>query len=257
MKTLNTFLLIASVIVFASKGHSADLDSLSSKNAFEKGASLMEQGKHKEAIPYFKHVQKEDPGNPNVLWNLGIACAEVGSYREALETWQKYRNAEPNDWLARPKIIQSYQALGETKSRDKEIKELYASRDSGQDSKLKNADRFCREQFTVDGKKVFAFEYFAPKDPRMMYYRFSIVDQKGNEDFYISLGSYKSTVDIARDLGELKADERLYHLDHYQKSSHMTFGFYKQKPEYEDIRKSVEKIIKGELKPMSGVNPGR
>jgi len=211
----------------------------------------MEKGQHRDAIPYLKRAEKEYPDNPDILWNLGIANAEAGLHREALSAWLSYRKALPDDWLAAPKVIQAHQALGDLKARDAELKALYASRESGKDPKLEKADRFCREQFVVEGRKVFAFEYFAPKDPTIICYRFSVVDKKGNEESYISLGSYKTTVEIARELGELKANERIYHLDKYQKTRHWTFGFFNEKPSYDEIRKSIPKILSGELKPVS------
>ena len=245
------FVLAASMSV-AVETKGASPESLSASEAFKQGAALMEKGRHKDAIPYLKWAEKEYPDNPDILWNLGIANTETGSHHEALSAWLSYRKASPDDWLAGPKVIQAQQALGDIKSRDAELKALYASRESGKNPKLQKADRFCREQFVVEGRKVIAFEYFDPKDPKITYYRFSVLDQEGKEESYISLGSYKTTVEIARELGELKSNERLYHLDEYQKSTHRTFGFFKQKPSYDDIRKSVPKILTGEMKSVSG-----
>lgn len=249
------FLLVASLVV--AEARAASPESLSAKEAFEQGVALMEKGRHKEAVPYFKRMEKDHPGDPDILWNLGTSCAGAGMHREALTAWLSYRKSTPEDWLADPKIIQAYQALGEAESRDAEIKKLYKRRETDKDPKLQKAERFCREQFEVDGKKVFAFEYFAPKDPRIVYYRFSVLDAEGKEEMYLSLGSYQTTVEVAREQGQLKPNERLYHLDEYTKGMHRTFGFFKEKPGYDDVRGNVVKILKGGMKPVSGITFGK
>lgn len=217
----------------------------------------MAKGRYKESIPFLKRAESEYPKNPSLLWNLGIANAAVAQHHDALEAWLRYMKAEPGDWKARAKVIQAYQALGDFKSRDLAITELYLSRKRGDDANLSKEKRFCREQFEIAGQRVFAFEYFEPEDPKKMFYRFSMVDPEGKEESYISLGSYKGTVDIARELGELKKSGELYHLDKYQERAHCTYAFFKSKPSYDIVRDDVAKVMRGEMKPVSSSLKGR
>ncbi|HKP04461.1 MAG TPA: tetratricopeptide repeat protein [Chthoniobacterales bacterium] len=227
-------------------------DKLSSEAAFKTATELMGKGEFKRAIPYLSRVQRELPDDGSVLWNLGLAFAATGEHSKAVETWQSYRRIEPDDWAARAKLVQAYQALGDVKARDDEIKSLYEFRNNSSDPKVNTAERFCREQGVIANRSVFVFEYFAPPGPRPQYLRFCILNKKGEVDYYLSLGSYDDTTAIARELGELKEDERLYHLDEYTDTGHRTFAFFKTRPEYEEVRSAVVRALGGKSKPISG-----
>jgi hypothetical protein len=150
------------------------------------------------------------------------------------------------------KLIQTYQAIGDVKARDRELKGLYAVRAAGKDSALAKADKFCREQFVVEGQKVLAFEIFDPQGERRKYYRFSVVDADGNEAEYISLGSYESTTAIARELGEISEKQRAYHVDRYRGDEHLTYALVYDKPSYETVRTLVAEILRGKARAISG-----
>jgi hypothetical protein len=104
---------------------------------------------------------------------------------------------------------------------------------------------------------VFVFEYFSPSGDRAQYLRFCVLNKKGEVDYYISLGSYDSTTEIARELGEIAKDQRLYHLDEYTESHHKTYAFFKTKPDYEEVRAAVVNALEGKLKPISGTTRQR
>lgn len=226
---------------------------LTPEAAFKEAASLMQRGQHKEAIPYLERVQQEHPDNASVLWNLGIAQAEIGNHREAVKVWESYRKLAPNEWQPIAKLIQAYQGLGDTKARDETVKALYDLRKASPNSDVAKAERFCREQWvTPTGRKIFAFEYFDPKGARQKFFRFSVTDAAGTEGFYISLGSYDDTTAISRELGEISKSDRMYHLDEYTKTGHKTYAFFKAKPEYDAVRTNVVNILEGKMKPVSG-----
>jgi hypothetical protein len=135
--------------------------------------------------------------------------------------------------------------------RDREREALYEFWRTSSDQEIRKVERFCREQFAVNERKVFAFEYFDPQGDTPVYYRFSITDQNGDEDFYISLGSYQSINEISWELGELARDQRLYHLDRYDQGMHSTLQFYEGKPSYDAVRTDVLGALTGRLEPVS------
>ena len=220
--------------------------------AFKRGVELMERQEFKDAIPLLKQAEKSFPDAASILWNLGIASAETRDFPEALAYWQKYRKCEPDDWRVIAKLIQTYQATGGVKSRDRELEGLYALRAAGKDSALARADKFCREQFVVEGRKVFAFEMFDPQGEHRKYYRFSVVDADGREAEYISLGSYDSTTAVARELGEISEKQRAYHVDRYRGDEHRTYALVYEKPSYETVRTMVADILQGKARAISG-----
>lgn len=241
-------LAVIVAMLAVSRAWAEDLDS---KTAFRRGVELMEQGRFKAAIPFLKQAEKAFPTNPSVLWNLGIASAEVENHTEALSYWQKYQKVESQDWKAISKLVQTYQAMRNDAARDREIKILYALRRRSTDPKLARAEEFCREQFVVGRQKIFAFELFEPKGEKRIYYRFSAVDGEGNESFFISLGSYELTTQIARELGEIPKTGRVYHIDRYERKTHKAYAFFKEKPTYETVRKAVVDILQGKLHAVS------
>lgn len=248
-----TVLIITTIAGFAADKPEA----MSAEAAFKKAVAFAEKQQYQQAIPYLERVRKELPNDSSVLWNLGIARSEIGDHRQALEVWKNYRKVSPDDWKARPKLIQEYQAIGDKKGRDVEIKSLYKLRGNSSDSALKSADQFCREQCVIAGRKVFAFESFSPQGPRKKFFRFSVVDKKGFEEFYLSLGSYDDTTEIAREVGEIGKNERVYHLDEYRKDEHKNYAFFGRNLTYDELRPIVVDVLQGKREPISRSSRGR
>ena len=250
---MSTLSKCATMLLLLVAGRAWASEELGPEAAFSRGAELMQKRQFKEAVPYLKQAEKAFPTTPSVLWNLGIASAELANHAEALNYWEKYRKAKPEDWKAIPKVIQAFQAMGDTRARDREIKALYDRRAKDPDPDLRKADRFCREQFVVAGRKVFAFEVFDPQGDRRIYYRFSIIDGvSGRETSFISLGSYDATTAIARELGEIPKTARAYHIDRYEGASHQTYAHFNEKPSYETVRKATVEILGGKARAVSG-----
>ena len=205
----------------------------------------MEEGRFERALPLLRTVEKEYPENLSVLWNLGVVLAELKKHEEALATWKRYKSLAAKEFPVYPKIVQALQALEKTTELDEALKEVHTARESLPLAEKTKIVRLCREQMTVGGKQVFAFEYFDPKSPRRVYYAFSVLKADGTEDFRYSLGSYDDTTKIAEELGQIKAGSRYYHLDEYRGRSHRTFGFYTTIPPYATVRATVVGILEG------------
>jgi hypothetical protein len=68
----------------------------------------------------------------------------------------------------------------------------------------------------------------------------------------VTLGSYDFTTQIAREAGQIKPDERVYHLDYYRGNEHRTYGLFDvTPPTYDKTRAMVIDIVKGKGKPVS------
>lgn len=241
--------------VFAFSAGAATQGSLDPVAAFERGAALAGKHNYQDAIPYFEIALRADPENLSTLWNLGIASSEVSDHEQALSYWKRYAKVAPNDWRGVAKVIQTHQALGDLASRDRERKRLLKLRRTASDTETKNIERYCREQWSDDDKKVFVFEYFEPLEAEWaVYYAFIVTDRNGREHYRLSLGSYEATNQLAREGGELAGGERVYHLDGYFGEKHKSYAFYKgiQPPSYDQIRPSALKIIKEINKAQNG-----
>ncbi len=220
---------------------------------FAGAVALMASHKYAEAIPLLEALTSSYP-TATVFWNLGLSAAEVGDNAKALQAWRAYRELAPDNWQGRAKLVQAYQALGELAARDRERAALVALWQTGSDAELSAQPIFCREQFRQDGQKMMVLEYFKPSGPTMVVYSFVGVNDAGQHEFKLSLGSYDSTNQVALELGQRPADKRLYHLDLYRGKAHETHGFFIGQPDYDEIRSAVVKVLAGKSKPIASLN---
>ncbi len=237
---LLALMLAHSVVVAAPE----DLNEL-----FQEAVDLAAEGRVEEAVATMEKVQSYEPGHPDVLWNLGLWYAELARDRDALYVWKHYRRVRPGEWQARAKLIQAYQALGDTEWRDTEREALLTWYADLPEELRPDQDLFCREQFRIGERRVMAFEFFEPAGIKRVYLRFSILDDDGKESSWYSLGSYDAATEIARATGEIGDGERIYHLDHYSAEHHSRMQFFREMPTYETVRELVADLVAREPPP--------
>jgi len=254
MNLLTAMLISSSLVVSIASAFATETctKKLRAEDAFRRGVDLAESGHHEAAIPCLLIAYQTYSNSPSVLWNLGIAKAEVGNSADALKYWLAYRVVEPNDWRAYEKLIQTHQALGDVAARDKEREALFElRRQAVEGSEVRRAEHYCREQAKVGAQKLITFEVFEPHGERAIYYFSAILKASGQENFRISLGSYEFTNRMAHESGNLPMDKRLYHLDRYDSAGHTTFAFYETRPTYEQFSTGVQGILSGTAQPLS------
>ncbi|MGE9291068.1 MAG: hypothetical protein ACQKBT_08765, partial [Puniceicoccales bacterium] len=143
--------------------------------------------------------------------------------------------------------------------RDKRIAQLHELRSSGKYPDLSAAKFFIRDQFQAGGFQVFVFDYYDMDAGWRMgpiALRFYLRKDGEEADRFLSLGSYESTTQIARDLGEIGENDRVFHLDGYwQDGRHATYGMYNNEPNYDLIRAKVVEILEGNAIPQSSSGP--
>lgn len=261
---ITTLLLLSPILVLAlsvtvnAQQPSAQQEA-QAQTSFEIANSLLERGKHTEALTHYKQALAILPKDPAILFNAGLAAFSAKDFAFASDVWQQLKAVAPHDWHARSKLIQVYQALGKMAERDKEREELFAMWKSGKPAELKERLQYCRDQFEVNGKKVMAFEHFELKGDRALRYVFSILNKtEDGEEYRISLGSYDLTNTVWRRTRtpKPKDDERLFHLDGYFPNRHVTYGMFFPEPTYDETRANVIKILEGKGNPISGTTYG-
>jgi tetratricopeptide (TPR) repeat protein len=217
---------------------------------FEEAAADMAAGRLAEAAQKLDTLLAALGPHPDVLWNLGTARAQLQQHDRALAAWDAYRRAAPDDWRARPKVIQACQALGDTARRDRERAELLALRRAGTDPGLAEEPHYCREQLKVGDLPVVAYEVFEPAGPQRVFYLFLVGQPDGTMVGRYSLGSYDFTTEFEREIGRIGPEERMYHLDWYAGPMHSTRGFYTSLPDYDAVRAQVAEDLAGESSPV-------
>lgn len=215
--------------------------------------SLAAQKPTKEEL---QDTLNKDPKNSWALYNLGLLTYLEDDFNGAAKHWKALKELEPADWQVRGKLIQAYRAAGENKSANEEITQLRKARESGKYDELNKKEFFICDQFQVGKVRAFVLEYYELKGERPLAWKFILKSGEKNLDHYFSVGSYPSTTEYARAEGSIGPKERQYHLDGYWKNgAHKTYSFYRNKPDYQEVRKEVMQIIKGDQKSISSTVP--
>jgi Flp pilus assembly protein TadD len=82
------------------------------ENPFGFVLSMLQSGRIKEATPYLEALTKTDPGNAEVLYNLGVAYSELGHYDEAIIRLKRVVSLSPKHARAWTAIGVAYQRMG-------------------------------------------------------------------------------------------------------------------------------------------------
>ncbi|MBB5353953.1 tetratricopeptide (TPR) repeat protein [Haloferula luteola] len=200
----------------------------------------------------FKKALEEDPNDRSALYNFGMASYMDEDYAQAIDSWQRLEKLEPADWQLKAKLIQAYWAAGQHDKAEATIGELRAARSAGKSDELKKQTFFIRDQFVVGEFRVFTLEYFDLAGERPLLWKFILRSGDKAASRYFSLGSYDSTNEFMRTNGDLKPDERAFHLDGYSSNGdHQTFSFFRERPKYEAVRSQVIEILHGKRSEIS------
>ncbi|PZR03868.1 MAG: hypothetical protein DI536_35310 [Archangium gephyra] len=230
----------------------ATLDPKSSRARALAGAALLSLKRGDEGVAMLDEAVKLEPRELFAAYNAGQYYQLHDKQKLALERFTHVAKADPDDWQVRAKLVQVNQALGDKKARDAAREEVLALKKAGKTPPPMR--EFCREQFVVGRQRVMAYESFELKDPRAVRYTFKILEPDDDENIerVISLGSYEATTQYMRESGQLKPDERAWHLDGYRPdNSHETFGIFMREPSYDEVRERVVQVLSGKVKPAS------
>ena len=219
------------------------------QTTFATAVALLQADKFAEALPLLRELARQAPDRPGVFWNLGIAATAVGEKQVALDAWLHYRDLKPDDAQAAARIIQSYQALGMTQERDAQRERLVALRASLPASEREKMPFYARDQFDAAGMHFVVLEYFEPHGPYGDLYRFEAVDAGHQLAYYFTIESDENTTAAARQLGEIRKDERIYSLDKFEGRTHSTFRLMNKLPPYDRIRAMVMDAAEGRIHP--------
>lgn len=230
--------------VSASLAHAADAPE-DVQAVFSKATRLIDAGRYAEAVPLLKDVTSRAPEAPGGWMNLGLASAESGDYRLALLAWSRYHEMVPDNTKAFGKIIQAHQALGQLKERDQVRDQLIAYRNSLPPDQRERFAFYVRDQFDVTGQHFMVLEYFEPKGPLRLYYKFTAVDKNHRAIYDFALTSSDSETAAARELGRIGKDDRMYGLDRNEGGRSTVYDLLTKAPSYDEVRSLVIAAVEG------------
>jgi len=233
--------LLAVSLTFA---HAADAPE-DVQAVFSKATRLMDEGRYAEAVPLLKDVTSRAPESPGGFMNLGLAAAESGDQRLALLAWSRYHQLAPYDTKAFGKIIQAHQALGQLRERDQVRDQLIAYRDSLPPEQRERFAFYVRDQFDLAGQHFMVLEYFEPKSPMRLFYKFTAVDKNHKAIYDFTLTSSDAETVAARELGRIGKDDRMYGLDKNEDGKSTVYDLLTTAPSYDEVRSLVIAALEG------------
>ena len=210
------------------------------------------QGQPEAALAAYEKALNIDPKYIPAL--AGMAQIHKGrkDYDKAIECLARILALNTGEYRIMAQQMQIYELAGKTKERDATREQILALFKAG---KI-DATSFCREQFPTGTSTVMVFESFELKGPMAVRYAFNIVKADGKTiEKRISLGSYLGITAQAQERGEIKADDRMFHLDVYTETTHEVLGMFTVEPTYEQTRDLVRKYLAGTLKPLPPAPP--
>jgi Flp pilus assembly protein TadD len=213
-----------------------------------------------EALPLFLRAAKADPSLAEARYGAGQAFQKKGQAKPAVDQFQAAAKLNPKDWRVHAKLVQLYQAAGNTAARDAERTALLDLRQKGEVPEVREVPRYCRDQFTAGRRKIMAYEYFDLKNPGGVQYAFHVLDEKGAKtELRVNLASDETITKVAREQGEIGKDDRMYQVYSLAPDGEAkTYESYKAAPSYDAVKKLCIQIASGkatsasEAKPASG-----
>jgi len=208
---------------------------------------LNRQGQADEALAAYEKALNIDPKYVPALAGMAQIQRTRQEYDKAIECLARIIAITPGEYRILAQEMQIYERAGKAKERDAVREQIFGLFKAG---KIE-AESYCREQFPNGTSNVMAFESFELKGPMAVRYAFNVVNADGKTiEKRISLGSYLAVTALARERGQIKADERMFHLDVYTEGGHEVLGMFTVEPTYEQTRDLVRQYFAGTLQPL-------
>ena len=193
------------------------------------------------------------PFDPNAALERAEAAFEAGRYPAAIPDLEVLKKYDPADPLIRSKLIVAYEETANPAKRDKELAELRKLHAVSTNEAFRSQGGFHRDTFRVGTNTINVLEYFDLVGDRPIRYSFLIstttVDSPDTRR--ITLGSYEIDTRYAREAGKIGPNERMFTLDETTRQGHYTWNMYRGQPSYENLKREIIEILKGQRKPVS------
>lgn len=214
------------------------LDPQDSEATLQIGVAENELGNEKAALAAFSKALELNPSYLAAAWNAAQTAQNLDEYVTSRALFSKVLTLNPSEWRAQAKLIQLDQALGDEAGRDAALERLLALRKAGEIPALNAATTFCRDQFSVGGKTVFAMEPF-PGVASETLFAFKVAGADGKVEKAIVYGLNKDTNAIAAEQGDTRT---LYHLESFEGDTQQLIGFF-DKLDYDQVKALVVKAL--------------
>ncbi|MEM9345736.1 MAG: hypothetical protein AAGB26_03870 [Planctomycetota bacterium] len=180
-------------------------------------AELAQAGKYAEALDAYEARLKDEPENVVLLYNTGLMGYLAEAYERSAKHWLVMEKiVGDDDTQLKEKLIQVMTKLGKDGEVEERVDKLHELRKTTKDKAFQQKPHFCRDQFVIDGTRYMVFQFFDFPDAEEVLFKAYELDDRGNIPSTLNFWSPSITNKIAKEVGDLKEGQRLYHIDHYK-----------------------------------------
>lgn len=209
-------------------------------------ADLFSAGRYADALAAYKNRIEYEPTNQTVLYNAGQCAYLIGQYDDARASWLALEKlAGDSDLGVKEKLLQTFEQLDQPDEVERRIAELAALRQNTEDLEYKQKKSFCRDQFTIRDEQFLVHHHFDFPTGDESRFTAYCAGREGKTKYLFRFWSSETTNAIAREGGELKRGERLYHIDEYRPNgSKINHLHTKQSLSYREFKKIITGVLK-------------
>lgn len=213
-----------------------------------RGRALAMLGRMDDAAAAWRAAAATDPTDATSRYNLGLVLFDRGDAAGARTVWREAAAAAPDDFLIRRKIVQAEHRLGlwdDAAASRRELRQLWQTTS---DPRAHLVGEAVIDQIDADGRQVFAFETYRPRDPTFHpVFRFVEVDRAGHE---LPHSVVIETSDYAKERGAP------YVIVVWNHGAHEIIGTAPDLPPYPELRATALELLNRSSGPVPPTRAG-
>jgi tetratricopeptide (TPR) repeat protein len=260
MRTIHAVRLIAVAAVLISLPLAARPQTDPDGAAFDRATAAFNQGDAAGALAQVEALLTRSPDNQNALYFSALINFQMGNIDEARGRIEHVVKLAGNYFAAWQLMVQVTQAQGDLVRRDAAIDRLKIAIKTAIDPGIRNRSDFIRDRIPVGGQTLLAVDYFERSGSDFTRYQFVLDDSRMDRAHGMLLRTDTETTENWRSTALLAPDKQLFHLDLVDptpagEDKVAIYEFYVDEPDYDTVRAEVLKVLRGEVRPLSG-EPG-
>jgi tetratricopeptide (TPR) repeat protein len=251
-------IVVAAVLmnVPLAQGASTDPDAA----ALAQATAAFEKGDTAAALAQVEGILGHAPEDQNALYFSALVNFQMGNANAARGRLERVVTLVGNYFAAWELMVQVTQAQGDLVRRDEAIARLKIAITTAIDPDIRRKADFIRDRIRIGDRQLLAADYFERGGSDFTRYQFTLGDPRMNPDHGLLLRTDTETTQNWTDTALLPPDKQLFHLDLVDPRPEggdnvAVYQYYVGEPDYDTVRAEVLKILRGEVRPLSG-DPG-
>ena len=196
----------------------------------------------------------------NALYNSAMFNLQLGNLLPARGRIEQLVKTTGNSYLAWELLAQIAQNQGDLERRNEAVRRIPAMIRSAVDPTIRRKTSFARDRIATPGFDLLVNHYFESGGMEFTRYLFFLVIPGAPANRLLALRTDVATTDNWAATALIPPDQPLFHLDMVDTAQGnpdkvAIYEYYVGEPDYDTVRATAMKILRGEARPLSG-QPG-